>query len=484
MPGPLRLLLLEDDKQDETLVIYQLRKGHFQPDWQRVESLSAFRDALHVKPWDLIIADFHLPNCTGREALAVLGTSGVDIPFLLVSGKIGEEAVAEVILAGAAGFFDKANLVHLAPAVERVLRDAGRRRQGRASEERLRLAMDLALLGTFEWDLVKDQIQADEHMLRILGEPAGTPIGSFDEAMQYIYPDDLPKVLEWTRSMQESTRHTRQYRIVRADGTIRWVASRTHIQYDTQGKPTRLLGVLQDINDLKIAEQELRASSERLQHLSRQLLATQEAERRSIARELHDEIGQGLTAAIISLQIALQNPASAVVASDVQDSLKLLETTLRQVRNMSVDLRPAILDDLGLASALKWYIDRVARRSGVKIHLVLDPLPAQLPPELATVCFRVVQEALTNVVRHARASRVDVAVKRVGQMLHLSIRDDGAGFDVAAARQHAQSGGSLGMLSMEERVTLVGGTFTVAAATGRGTRIDAALPLSGEESPT
>jgi len=150
---------------------------------------------------------------------------------------------------------------------------------------------------------------------------------------------------------------------------------------------------------------------------------------------------------------------------------------LQQVRNMSVDLRPAILDDLGLASALQWFLDRVAQRAGFQTHLVVEDLPAQLPQELATVCFRVVQEALTNVIRHAGASHVEVAVKRVDSELHLSIHDDGVGFDVAAARQRAQRGGSLGMLSMQERVTLAGGTFTVQSTAGYGTQIDARLPL-------
>jgi signal transduction histidine kinase len=156
---------------------------------------------------------------------------------------------------------------------------------------------------------------------------------------------------------------------------------------------------------------------------------------------------------------------------------------LQQVRNMSVDLRPAILDDLGLASALQWYLDRVARRAGLKTQLATAGLPVRLPPELATVCFRVVQEALTNVVRHARAKHFAVEVQQVGHELQLSIWDDGIGFDVGAARQRAQGGASLGMLSMEERVTLVGGTFKVDSGPGRGTRIVAHLPLVAPAPP-
>jgi two-component system, NarL family, sensor histidine kinase UhpB len=485
MPGSLRLLLLEDDEGDAALVLWELRNGGFHLAQERVDTIEAFKRALSEQSWDIIIADYNLPTCNALDALAALTASGLDIPLLLISGSIGEEAAAGAIRAGAADYLDKHNLTRLPAIVARELRDAERRRQNRLVaqqrreiDERFRLAIDLAQLGTFDWDLVKDHIEADERLLHILGLPAGTPIGSYADAMQHIHPEDLPRMQQWTANLQEGTKYTRQYRIVRPDGTFRWVASRTHIENDTAGRQVRLLGVLQDIHDLKSAEQELVAGSQRLQHLSRQLLAAQETERRHIARELHDEIGQGLTAAIISLQIALQDPQSAALAPDLEEALKLLETTLQQVRTMSVDLRPAILDDLGLASALQWYVDRVARRAGFKTHLVTQALPWRLPAELATVCFRVIQEALTNVVRHARASHVDVVVQCNGRDLALSVSDDGIGFDTAAAQQRVQGGGSLGMLSMEERVTLAGGTFQVDAAPGRGTRISARLPLA------
>jgi two-component system sensor histidine kinase UhpB len=484
MPGPLRLLLFEDDEGDATLVVWELRQGGFQPTVQRVNTAGAFKHALEAQGWDIVIADYFLPTCNGLDALGILRDSGLDIPFLLISGSIGEEAAVAAMKAGAADFLDKHRLNRLAPVVERELREAERRRQARLaaqqqreSEDRLRLANELVQLGTFDWDLVHDRVHSDGRLLQILGLPPGTLLGSLAEAMRHVHAEDRAQVENRAQSPEESALDTRQFRVVRADGQTRWVASRMHVEKDGQGRPVRVLGVLQDIHDLKSAEQELRANSERLQHLSRQLLDAQETERRRIARELHDEIGQGLTAAIISLQIALQNPASAAFAQDLQEALKLMETALQQVRNITVDLRPAILDDLGLGSALKWYLDRVMRRAGFAVHLSTENLPTRLPPQVATVCFRVVQEALTNIIRHARARRIDVEVKQVGQELEMSIRDDGVGFDVAAARKRAQSGGSLGMLSMEERVTLAGGTFTIDAQPGQGTRIIARLPL-------
>src|SRR5262249_23500398 len=333
-------------------------------------------------------------------------------------------------------------------------------------------------LGTYDWDMVRDNIEVDERLFALLGLPPGTPVGSIADAMGRVHPDDRARMQRLIASVStDGEKETREYRILRPDGTARWVASRSKLERDASGKPVRMFGVLQDIHDLKSAEEELRHTSERLQHLSRQLLGAQEAERRQVARELHGEIGQGPTAPLILLQMLVHNPAAAAVSADLHEGCVVLEDTLQQVRRMSLELRPPLLDDLGLVPALKWHIDRVAQRSDLRIHLEMEGFPPRPPAELETVCYRVVQEALTNIVRHARATEVRVAVRQVPGEVRLSITDDGAGFDVAAARARVEAGGSLGLLSMEERAVLVGGQLEVESAPGHGCRISARLPL-------
>jgi PAS domain S-box-containing protein len=348
-----------------------------------------------------------------------------------------------------------------------------------ASDERLRLAADVALLGTFEWDLVADSLHFDERMLAIYGLPAGTEMGNLVDGLKLVHPLDRDFIERAAKeAIAGNSQATQQFRIVRPDGSNRWVAAKGTVQRDAQGKPIRLIGVLQDINELKCAEEELRAQTEKLHYLSRQLLAAQETERRRVAHELHDEIGQGLTAALITLQVIQQNPASAALAADLDDCAGLLEGTLQQVRAMSLDLRPAMLDDLGLAPALQWHLDRVGQRSGLLIRFGTSGLSARLPAELETVCYRVTQEALTNIVRHAQARQVDVDICRQDKEVRLAIHDDGRGFDPPAARTRAQAGGSLGLLSMEERVTLLGGRLELQSAPGQGCRIVAWLPVT------
>lgn len=221
--------------------------------------------------------------------------------------------------------------------------------------------------------------------------------------------------------------------------------------------------------------EDLRASREQLQGLSHRLIEVQEAERRAIAAELHDEIGQALTVVKLNLQ-AMQRVGSSVALSSYMDEvIASVERALDQVRNLSLDLRPSLLDDLGLVAALRWYVARQARLAGFTVHFSADELGGRLAPALETACFRVAQEALTNIVRHANAQKVWVTL-RGGDELSLSIRDDGIGFDVAAAQMRASQGESLGLLGMRERVSIVGGRLTISSSPGKGAHVYASFP--------
>jgi signal transduction histidine kinase len=210
-----------------------------------------------------------------------------------------------------------------------------------------------------------------------------------------------------------------------------------------------------------------------VRELSRRLFQIQEDERRHLARELHDQLGQALTAAKIDLQAAQGLEEHTAIVQRLDDSIATLERLLQQVRQLSLELRPPLLDDLGLVPALRWYLDQQAQRAGLRVEFFADPAPERVDAATETACFRVAQEALTNVVRHARAETVNVELDRTPETLHLVVRDDGIGFDVATAQQ----GASLGLLGMRERVTLLGGEFDCKSAPGRGTEVHAFFPV-------
>jgi PAS domain S-box-containing protein len=221
----------------------------------------------------------------------------------------------------------------------------------------------------------------------------------------------------------------------------------------------------------------IRSGIERQRTLSRRLLTAQEEERRRLAVELHDELGQVLTAVKINLESLAQAKGAAGTFATMTATIQSVDDALVRVRDLALDLRPSVLDDLGLAAAIRWYVDRFARTGRIEVHLSIDVLPA-LEPELETACFRVAQEALTNVDRHSHARQVWIDLHVLDGALELSIRDDGVGFDVTAARARAISGASVGLLGMQERVSLVDGEYDVVQVPAGGTEVRARFPLA------
>ena len=223
--------------------------------------------------------------------------------------------------------------------------------------------------------------------------------------------------------------------------------------------------------------QEIQAGRDRLEGLSRQLIDVQEEERRHLARELHDEIGQSLTV----IQLNLQNLDGAVATPEAQasvhDSTRIAQNLLKQIRTLSLNLRPSMLDDLGLISTLRWYLDQQAQRSGLSIHFSAEDSGVAIDPPIATACFRIVQESLTNILRYANASSVTVGVTAQGGRLELRVSDNGGGFDLPSVRAQATSGTSLGILGMEERAALLGGVCEITSAPGQGTQVRAIFAL-------
>ncbi len=238
-----------------------------------------------------------------------------------------------------------------------------------------------------------------------------------------------------------------------------------------------ILAFDQMAQSLEEREKERLGLSQKLQGLSHRLVQVQETERRQIARELHDEIGQSLTATEINLQAALQAPGAAALERRLEDSIHAVERVLEQVHDLSLNLRPSMLDDLGLIPALRWYTQRQAALTDLQAKFQAECSEERLDPFIETECFRIAQEALTNVVRHSEARSVSVELSEKEGHLHLSVRDDGEGFEVSVLRERAVNGASLGLLSMEERATLAGGGIEYRSAPGKGTEVHAWFPL-------
>ena len=250
-----------------------------------------------------------------------------------------------------------------------------------------------------------------------------------------------------------------------------------------RGRPARLVQInditerLRTQQTLERLNRELELSHERLRALSRRLFEIQEEERRRLARDLHDDVGQALTALKIQLE-SLARSGELAGRSRVDECVDTVQHTLERVRQLSLSLRPPQLDDLGLAAALRSHLDRQARVAGLQAHFEMTDAPQELPPDTETACFRVAQEAINNVLRHARARNLWVRLFTTNGRLAISVRDDGQGFDLDSVRERSAGGASLGLLGMEERMALAGGSFELRTAPGQGTVLLATFPLA------
>lgn len=262
----------------------------------------------------------------------------------------------------------------------------------------------------------------------------------------------------------------------RKDGSTFWNDLSIAPVHDTQGVAMHFIGITRDITERKLSDTALRESARLLQATSQRVLEAQETERRRVAHELHDELGQALTAIKINLQASERFRGQSPKDLNAEN-IRIIEEALQHVRRLALALRPSMLDDLGLVPALRWVAEQTAQRSGFAVNFHCAMPETRLPPSVETACFRIVQEALTNIARHSHATNVEIDLCHEGHGLVLSVHDDGNGFDVAAMRARAASGGSVGVLGMQERATLIGGQLDIRSQPGQGSTFRLRCPL-------
>jgi signal transduction histidine kinase len=351
----LRILLLEDNAPHAELVEHFLRDGGLRFALTRVETREAYVEQLERDPPDMILSDYALPAFDGYAALAIAKEKVPNIPFIFVTGTMGEEVAIETLKSGATDYVLKTRLARLGPAVQRALRESADRSERQRAEEKLRKSLD---------------------QLRALT---------------------------------------------------------TYLQY------------------------------------------VREEERTRIAREVHDELGQALT----GLKLDLSWLASKLARSQppVQDKVKTMTThldeTIQTVRRIATELRPGILDSLGLVAAIEWQANDFQKRTGIPCPVTTTVADTLWNQEFSTVFFRIFQETLTNVIRHAKATRVEVRLFEENENLVLVIKDNGRGI----SEDELASTRSNGLVGMRERAMLIRGDLTLTGAPGQGTTVTLRAPL-------
>ncbi len=354
MKTALRLLICEDIEADAAILVREIEHGGYEIFSQTVDSANDFKFALEDGHWDIIISDFNIPGFGGPEALLILKESGQDIPFVLVSGTVGEEIAVNMMKAGSSDYLMKGNLQRLSEVVKRELEEA-------------------------------------------LGR-----------------------------------------------------------------------------KEKKLALHQLAERKEELKKLSRYLKNAREEERKYISREIHDEIGQLATAAKMELFWINKHPTEKDENNQkhIDRCLEIIDLLITETRKIAGSLRPPKFDDLGLIATMQWQVQQFEKATGISCDFSHSLNDKAIEGEIKTELFRICQESMTNVMRHAKASHLHILLSQDSEGINMEITDDGIGFDQQGYTDH------LGLLGMRERAVSVGGQLEIVSSPGNGTRIRVSIPFN------
>ena len=338
----------------------------------------------------------------------------------------------------------------------------------------------IAHIGSWEWEIATDTVTWSDELFRIFQRDPQEGAPSFAGHAAFYHPDDISRLRQAVEAaVANGTPYELELRTIRKDGTTLVCVARGTAEIAPGGRPVRLFGSLQDITERKQAEEDLQKSRQELRSLSVHLITLREEERKLLAREIHDELGQALTALKMDLSW-LSNKLPEVrgpQAEKISYMLKIIDTTMKAVKRLSTELRPALLDDLGLVAAMEWQAGEFQSRTGIKTGLGFEPGDIIVDNERATALFRIFQEVLTNVARHAAATRVDAFLCEKDGILELSMSDNGKGI----GQKMISSSKSLGLIGMRERCNHLGGAIDIRGKPGKGTTVTVNLPAGGGE---
>ncbi|HET7114695.1 MAG TPA: PAS domain S-box protein [Pyrinomonadaceae bacterium] len=430
-----------------------------EPEWQFVNG------ADHVRNW------MGVPLVASGKVIGLYSVDKAEPDFF----KPEHARLAETLAARAASAIQNAQLFeqsqHYVAELEARITERKRAEEAlRESEERYRELFENARDAIYVHDLEGRYISVNHAAEELSGYTRDEILGR--HFAEFVAQEHIGQVRACLLAKLESEGETTyEVEVIAKDGRRVPVEVSSRAIYEN-GTIVGVQGTARDITERKQAQDTLRM-------FSRQLIEAQEDERRRIARDLHDQIGQALTAVKMNLY-TVQRVCNAPEATHcLKDNIDAVDEALRLVRDLSVDLRPPLLDDLGLPTALCWYVDRYEKRAGVTTEVVVD-LPNQnerFSRDLETACFRIAQEALTNVARHARATHVLLQLTRTPATLEMVVRDDGAGFDPEALRKRARRVATLGLVGMQERANAAGGVLAIHSRLSRGTEVRFTVPV-------
>ncbi|RIJ47171.1 PAS domain S-box protein [Maribellus luteus] len=344
----------------------------------------------------------------------------------------------------------------------------------RDSEWTLTKAQQIAHVGSWEYDYQTDQMKCSDETFRIFGFQPGEVKPSLKLFYDMVHPEDYQSLMESIEDVKN--KHiplSIDLRILYSNGDQGFIHEQAEMTFDSDGVPAKWIGTVHDITQRKKTEEELQKSLEQLHQLSKHVEQARENERLNIARELHDDLGQALTAVKIDLEIIKQNTSDSIAKEKLQDVKVLVGDAIRTVQRITSQLRPEIIDNLGLEAAISWYTEEFSLRYGIEVFLDIENGIA-ISNDDALPLFRIMQESLTNIARHADATEIEIVLRKQGDFIHFEVRDNGVGITEA----EVNSKKSFGIMSMKERTASLGGTFSISRRVKFGSKIVISFPIN------
>ncbi|WP_420873898.1 PAS domain-containing protein [Paraburkholderia azotifigens] len=479
-----RILLVEDSPTDALLIKEALSDVlDFQHRLIHATLLSDACSKIQSSQFDIVLLDLGLPDAQGIGTFRTLQQHAAQLPVLVLTGLEDMSVGLRAIQEGAQDYLSKRDIS--SSELGRAIRYAIERHRIaialKESEERFQLAVRGASAGLWDWNPQTGAVYLSPQFREIVGYEVHELPNDHQLVLDLIHPDDVERVrTQLAEHLAQRCAYEIEYRIRTKTDEYRWIHARGQALWNESGEAYRMVGWIIDVTERRLADEALRASQEELKRLSANIQRAREEEKTRIARELHDDFGQQLAALKIECakNCSLAGNVDPTTGSiDMSNVYALIDQMVVSVRRIATDLRPAMLDDLGLLPAIEWFIERFSSRYAIYVVQHIDADDIDFNDDSSTAVFRIVQEALTNVARHAGASRVTLEIARSNPHCVVRIVDNGRGCQNGLR----PSPGSFGLMGMRERVAALSGELTVRTAPGQGFALTVLLPLSAVE---
>jgi PAS domain S-box-containing protein len=486
MISEIKILIAEDVPYDAELVMKEIRRGGISFRHRIVDTPDDYIRELRDFEPDIILSDYSMPTFNGMQALEYKNELTPLVPFILVTGALNEQTAVEVMKAGADDYLIKERLKRLVPAIKNALEQGRIRRKNAEAEIALRESeihfRTLADCGrALIWIAGPDGMVTyfNEPWLNFTGRSLDLELGMGWTAG--IHPDDAPRRAGiCAEKFKTHEKFSIEYRILNASGEYRWIQDDATPRFNSKHEFLGFMGHCLDITMHKISEEQITKYNDQLRGLTAHLERIREQERLTIARDIHDVLGSSLSSLKMEMKI-LQTSIDSQCPSLHEELLGqarrmsgLVDESIDLMRRTLKELRPEILEELGLSEAIRWYSKEIGHRSGIDFLVTIFPKEIKLNQIQSVILFRIFQEILTNITQHSGATKVTVFFKKNRNILVMSVGDNGIGI----TPEQTSRNDAFGILGMRERAFLLSGEIQITGVPGQGTTIRLTIPIS------